>query len=128
MAYQLGGVSLGQVQSEQVKADNGVVEFPVPNGTPDKVELVAVLGAIKRISITGVITGTVVQLQNFVSSLEGWVIAGGQIPTATLYYQSDLISPSGTMSVRVEHADYAWELGAPTKLNYSIDMVQGINA
>jgi hypothetical protein len=121
MAYSLDTKDLGKIQSERVTVEPGVVVVPGAYNEDSTNAIVYQLdGPIRRISITGLFTGSTAEIQAFISNINLLTQAGNQ--TATVEYISDI---NGTLNVLVNDFNYTYFSGKVEYLEYSISLVEG---
>ena len=123
MAYTLGGVNLGIVQSERSESNNEIMPIIKPEEDSDEAETIPILGAHRLVTVMGIKQGDLGELQSFAIQLNQWVEDHGKVANPVIDYASDLI---GTISVKVQGANFSWDAGNKNHLGYEIRLIQSI--
>jgi len=114
----LGGIDLGDIQSEDQSKDSGLFQTPLPAADSDSAILIDIFGVFRTITVTGVITGVLATQTTFISSIEG-IVNGSQSG-------STFVSTTGnSYSVMVQNFSWTKAAADENKLSYTLTLFQG---
>ena len=114
--------SLGYVLNEEVTLDNSLIVLPLPSiagGDSNQVSIINLLGKTKRVSLSGLFTGSAAEITTFVTNMNTWANIGFQ-SARTLTTTHD-----GSFSVLCDNFRYGKTGDTPNHILYSIELIQG---
>jgi len=122
MTYTLAGYSLGTVIEENMLKETFIVPMPAYLMDSNETYVFDFGGTQRTINLTGKFTGTLANIQAFISNMNG-LIQGHQDIDAGYPkdYVSDLI---GTIKVKVLSFEPTWSAGEPGQLYYTIKLIE----
>jgi len=93
---------------------------PLPTSDSDKSILLDLFGVSRVISITGIFTGTLAQLNTFITVIE--TLADGS-QTGVTFVSS--LSTFTSKKVFVKNFNWSFIKATPNKINYSLELIEG---
>lgn len=125
MAYSLDdgttNYDLGHIQEESQVLNSGVTGISAAIGDTNQTEAVKLLNSQRIINVTGTKIGALAALTTFASAVKTWVVGSDTTTAAKLTYASDLL---GSMTVIVRNASTTFVGGSPTRLQYSLSLLE----
>ena len=116
----LGGVDLGHIQSEEQAKDTSLFSQPLPTSNSDTTILLDIFGTTRNLTVNGVKTGTAAQLNTFVVAIEAFA-NGNQISRTFV----SSLSTFANKSVFIKNFRWNYVQGSPSKLSYSLELIEG---
>ena len=116
----IGGVDLGDVQTERQGKSNSLIQFPLPTNDSDAAILFDLFGVLKNIRISGIFTGTQSEQNTFIEEIE--TICNGEQDGVTF-----VSSKEGYASKNVYVDTFEWTVNKADvgKIDYSLTMIEG---
>jgi hypothetical protein len=117
--------NLGTITSEKITKDSQLFHTPLPQTDSKESLMLDIFGAKRDISISGIFNGTQAEITVFIKELDN-MVNGNQ--ALNKVYHSDYGYGSegdGNYNVLIDRVSWETEQGAVTKLNYSIEMLEG---
>jgi len=114
-----------QIQNMKRTTESQTWEILIPTQGPETVVVLDLMGTKRTIIISGIVTGTVTQLDSFINNLEGFMNSQQYILTASgLTFTAD--RPASTsITVIMKSFDWEYSAGVVNKLEWSISLMQG---
>lgn len=113
---------MGEIQSEGVAIDAGIIVLPPPTtGTETTAsnELIQLLAPVRHFKVSGYKTGDVATCRTFVSA----ILAMVEDQSSTHSFSSDFFGTSFT--VMVNSFSFEYVAGEVSWIEYSLDLVEG---
>ena len=116
------GQRLGSIVEESVDVAANLLVFPLPFSDSEDTDVQDFGGVVNNIVISGVISGATADLDADLVAIKG-LVNGDQSSDNSypLTYVSDML---GTIQVKIHGVNFRYVMGTPTRLEYSIKMVQ----
>lgn len=116
----IGGVDLGDIQSENQTKDSNLFQSPIPTLDSDEALLLDLFGMSRTINIEGIYQGTIAQQATFISNIDN-IASGSQ--SGSTFVSSQTSTPNKTVYIQ----SWSWTVNAAdtSKLNYSMILVEG---
>jgi len=114
--------SLGYVLNEDVSLDNNLIVLPRPSilsGTSATVSIINLLGKTRRVSLSGLFTGSTAEITAFVTDMNAWANSGFQA-SATI-----TTTHNGSFSVLCDNFRNNKSEDTPNHVLYSIELIEG---
>jgi len=123
----IGDATYGSPQIQNMKrtTETQAWEILIPTSGPETVVIIDLLGTKRNIIISGIITGTVTQLDTFINNLEGFMNSQQYILTASgLTFTAD--RPASTsITVIMRSFDWEYDAGMVNKIGWGMSLTQG---
>jgi len=116
----INGTSVGYVQSEVHTKDSNLFQQPIPTSDSSSSILLDLFGVTKNISVTGTFTGSLANINTFISAIE--TIENGSQSGVT--WVSSL-STYGNKTVFIKSFSWTYATGSPLKINYQLELTEG---
>lgn len=115
-----------QIQNFKVSKEAGMTTIPIPTKDSDNVIGLDILGTTRNITISGIVVGTAAQLKEFIGDLEDKVYGKQFSNTNKGHTLTVELAKTGvtTYYVIIKSFNYEWDAGAPSKIEYTLDMMQ----
>ena len=120
MVTRVGGTILPNVQSERESRDSGMFTQALPTLDSDDTVLLDIFGVTKLIAVDGFVIGSEADLKTFINAIEA---LQKPIQTGHEYYSELLAVP---IQVYIQSFEWTWAAGDPTKIQYSLTMIEGL--
>ena len=114
-----------QIQNMKRTTESQTWEILIPTQGPETVVVLDLMGTKRTIIISGIVTGTVTQLDSFINNLEGFMNSQQYILTASgLTFTAD--RPASTsITVIMKSFDWEYSSGIVNKLEWIINLIMG---
>lgn len=116
----IAGNDLGQVQRERHTKDSGLINVALPASDSNETFLLDIFGVTRRISVEGIKTGTLAQLNTFIAAIEG--IVNGDQSTSTFVSS---LTTFANKTVLIQSFGWDFVAGQPNFVRYNLDLVEG---
>ena len=116
-------IDLGRIQSETQTKSSEMFNFPVPVADSNESIVLDLFGVSRRISVTGIITGNLAQLNTFITDIE--TIKNGTQGGET-FVSSLTTFPNKT--VYIKNFDWTYSRGSPNKIDYTLELLEGLSS
>jgi len=116
----LGGVSLGDIQTEAQTKDSGLFNMPLPASDSTSTLLLDLFGTTRTITLDGKFVGTTTEINTFISAIEG-IQNGSQSGSA---YIGDLVTTS--KNVFIQSFNWNYTAGDTNKISYNLTLIEGL--
>ena len=114
-----------QIQNMKRTTESQTWEILIPTQGPETVVVLDMMGTKRTIIISGIVTGTVTQLDSFVNNLEGFMNSQQYILAASgLTFTAD--RPASTsITVIMKSFDWEYDAGIVNKLIWTMSLIMG---
>ena len=119
MSASIGGVELGDVNSEVSTKSSNLFNFPMPLSDSDEAILMDIFGTSRTITVEGVKTGTVSELRTFVNNIEA--LQNGE--QSNLTFVSSWTNSN--KEVLIQDFTYTKISSDESKVGYNLSLVEG---
>jgi len=115
-----------QIQNFKVSKEAGMTTIPIPTKDSDNVIGLDIKGTTRSLIINGIVTGTLAQLKEFIGDLEDKVYGKQFSNTNKGHTLTVELAKTGvtTYYVIIRSFSYEWDAGVPSKISYTLDMLQ----
>ncbi len=114
-----------QIQNMKVVKESQTWEIPIPTSDSNATIVIDMMGTKKMLTISGITTGTVTQIDSFINGLEGFLNSQQYLLAASgLTFTAD--RPASTsIAVIMKSFDWEYDAGMVNKVQWSISLIQG---
>ena len=120
MSASIGGIDLGEIQSERQNKNGNLFQTPMPLLDSNEAVLFDIFGMMRTINIDGIFIGTDEQHVAFINAIESMM--GGNQSGSTF-----ISSKTGFENKNVYLNNFDWKVDAAdvSKIHYSLSMIEG---
>lgn len=117
-------ISLGKINSISNDKNGNIIPLPFPSKDSDSTETFDLLGVIRTITISGILTGGLVAVRTAIAALDS-LVGGDQKTSHTL--EVDELS-AGTLNIKVASVRSNWDVssGTSNRAEYTIQLIEGV--
>ncbi len=114
-----------QIQNMKVVKESPTWEILIPTSNSNATVVIDMMGTKKMLTISGITTGTVTQIDSFINGLEGFLNSQQYLLAASgLTFTAD--RPTGTsLTCILKSFDWEYSAGTVNKLEWTLSLVQG---
>lgn len=111
-------LDLGYIRSESLPKTTDLFNTPLPASDSDELVALDIFGTVRRITISGTITGDMTNLQTFLTNMDSLQDGKQNLMTYT-----SSIHPT-TLNVYITNFNPTYSEAQPTILNYQLELLE----
>ena len=120
MSTSVGGIDLGEIQSERQNKNGNLFQMPMPLSDSNETILFDMFGMMRTINIDGIFTGTDAQHVTFINAIET-IMDGNQSGSAFISSKTGF----SNKTVFIDSFDWRVDKADVSKISYSLTLKEG---